>query len=406
MKMKKLISVMAVAAIAATCFAGCGKKDDADETTAAADNAGVSETTEAANADKKTETLKIGGSGPLTGDYATYGVSVKQGAQIAVDEINAAGGINGVNFELLMEDDQADSQPAVSAYAKLMDDGMNVSMGAVTSGSCIAMSEEAKKDGILMITPSASQAECVQYDNAFRICFKDPDQGVYSADFIKNNNVAEKVAVIYDKSNDYSVGIYDNFVAQAKEIGLEVVTEQAFTDQSNTDFSVQLQEVKDSGADLLFLPIYAKEAASILVQSQKMGLEIKFFGCDGLDGVIQKIGEENVAATEGVMLLTPFAADSKEANVAAFTSAYQAKYNAVPDQFAADGYDAVYTIAAAFKQTGLDTVKDKDFNSKMISAMTEITVNGVTGTMTWTADGQPVKSATAVKIVNGAYVAF
>lgn len=384
MKIKKIIAVVASVCLATTCFAGCGS------TSGSGDG----------------KTLKIGGSGPLTGDYATYGVSVKQGAQIAVDEINEAGGINGIKFDLMMEDDQADSQPAVSAYSKLMDAGMNVSMGAVTSGSCIAMSEEAKKDGLLMITPSASQAECVQYDNAFRICFKDPDQGVYSADFIKNNNIASKVGIIYDKSNDYSVGIEENFVAEAGTIGLEIASTQAFTDQSNTDFSVQIQAIKEAGCDLLFLPIYAKEAASILIQSKKAGLDVTFFGCDGLDGVITKIGEENVAATEGVMLLTPFAADSKVENVAAFTASYKQKYNAVPDQFAADGYDAIYTFAAALKEANIDDVTVSDFNEKMIDAMTKITVDGVTGTMTWTADGQPVKSATAVKIVDGAYVAY
>lgn len=384
MKMKKMMAV-AAAVIVAAGFTGCGSNNGTD-------NDG--------------KTLKIGGSGPLTGDYATYGISVKQGAEIAVKEINDAGGINGIKFELMMEDDQADSQPAVSAYSKLMDAGMDVSLGAVTSGSCIAMSEEANKDGILMITPSASQAECVKYDNGFRICFKDPDQGIYSADFIKENDIASKVGIIYDKSNDYSVGIEENFVEEAKKIGLEVVEAQAFTDQSNTDFSVQIQAVRDAGCDLLFLPIYAKEAASILIQSKKAGLDVIFFGCDGLDGIITKIGEENVDATEGVMLLTPFAADSKKENVAAFTAAYKEKYNEVPDQFAADGYDAVYTIAEALKETGLDSVTADDFNEQMIGAMTKITVDGVTGKMTWTADGQPVKSATAVTIVNGAYVAY
>ena len=236
--MKKLIAVLMICLLSVSVF-GCGGGSGKGS-----DDAAV---------------IKIGGIGPLTGDYATYGVSVKNGAQIAVDEINEAGGVNGFKFELLFEDDQADPEKAVNAYAKLIDDGMNVSLGCVTSGACVAVTEEIKKDGLLMLTPSGSQLECTQYDNCFRVCFQDPDQGKYSADFIKEKNVGTKVAIIYDKSNPYSVGIYDSFIAEAEAVGLEVVTSQAFTDQSNTDFSVQLQAVKGSGADLLFLPIYARK---------------------------------------------------------------------------------------------------------------------------------------------------
>ncbi len=349
------------------------------------------------------KTLIIGGSGPLTGDYATYGVSVKQGAQIAIDEINAAGGANGYTFELKMEDDQADPTAAVNAYAALMDAGMNVSLGAVTSGACIALNEEANKDGILSVTPSGSQKECTQYDNCFRICFTDPAQGTYSADFISDNKLATKVAIIYDKSNDYSVGIHDTFVEEASKKGIEVVTDQAFTDQSNTDFSAQLQAVKSSGAELLFLPIYAQEAAYILTQADSMGLSnVVFFGVDGMDGILEKIGENNLDLTEGVMLLTPFSADSEEENVQSFVKKYKEAYNATPDQFAADAYDAVYTIKAALEKSGANTT-DSDFNEKMIAAMTQIEVKGVTGTMTWSADGEPTKEAQAVIIKDGAY---
>lgn len=384
--MKKLVSVLLAGALMMSALSGCGT------------SASQSQSAEG-------KTLLIGGSGPLTGDYATYGISVKQGAQLAAEEINAKGGVNGYNFEVRIEDDQADPQQAVQAYATLYDAGMNVTLGGVTSGACIAVTEEAKKDGLLLLTPSGSQKECTQYDNCFRVCFQDPDQGVYAADFIYNNKLANKVAVIYDKSNDYSAGIADNFTAQAEKIGLNVVTKQAFTSQSNTDFSVQLQAVKDSGADLVFLPIYAQEAAYILTQGEKAGLAVTYFGCDGLDGILEKIGSDNLGATEGVMLLTPFAADSKEEPTASFTAAYKAKYSQTPDQFAADGYDAVYAIKAAFEACGTTPDAD-DFNEKMVGAMTAVTVNGTTGTMQWSADGEPAKSATAVVIKNGAYVAF
>ena len=168
--MKKIFALALAAMMALAAFAGCSNGNSA-----------------------KDDSFVIGGIGPLTGDYATYGVSVKQGAELAVKEINEAGGINGVPVTLLFEDDQVDAEMAVNAYNKLMDDGMDVSLGAVTSGACIAVSEKAHEDGILMITPSGSQVECIQYDNAFRICFADPEQGVNAAKFLANNNVAKKL---------------------------------------------------------------------------------------------------------------------------------------------------------------------------------------------------------------------
>ncbi|MBE6886834.1 MAG: amino acid ABC transporter substrate-binding protein [Ruminococcaceae bacterium] len=349
--------------------------------------------------------LLIGGTGPLTGDYATYGTSVKQGAELAAKEINAAGGVNGWTVVARVEDDQADGAQAVQAYATLYDDGMDVTLGGTTSGACIAMTEEAVKDGMLLLTPSGSQLECTQYDNCFRVCFEDSAQGLYAANFIKDNAVGEKVAIIYDKSNDYSNGLRNSFVATAAENGLNVVTEQAFTDQSNTDFSVQLQAVKDSGADLLFLPIYAQEAAYIITQADKVGLDVTFFGCDGLDGILEKIGADNLPLTEGVMLLTPFAADSETEPTKSFTAAFKADYGYTPDQFAADAYDAVYAIVEAMKHADTNP-DDPEFNEKMIKAMTEITVVGTTGTMQWTPEGEPDKNATAVVIVDGVYVSY
>ena len=350
--------------------------------------------------------LFIGGTGPLTGDYATYGTSVKQGAELAGEEINAKGGFaDGWTVKVRVEDDQADGAQAVQAYATLFDDGMDVTMGGTTSGACIAITEEAVKDNMLLLTPSGSQLECTQYDNCFRVCFEDSAQGLYAANFIKDNAVAEKVAIIYDKSNDYSNGLRSSFVATAEENGLEIVADEAFTNQSNTDFSVQLQAVKESGADLLFLPIYAQEAAYIITQADKAGLDVTFFGCDGLDGILEKIGQDNLPLAEGVMLLTPFAADSETEPTNSFTAAHKAKYGTTPDQFAADAYDAVYAIVAAFEKAGL-TPDDEGFNQAMIDAMLEIEVVGTTGTMRWDASGEPDKNATAVVIVDGVYVSY
>ncbi|HZW50118.1 MAG TPA: ABC transporter substrate-binding protein [Bacillota bacterium] len=382
---KKVLGFVLIAVIAVTGLAGCNQSAPATV------------------ADTK-QVLVIGGSGPLTGSAASYGNSVKQGAQMAVDEINAKGGVEKIKFELQFEDDQATPAMAVNAYATLVDAGMQVSLGCVTSGACVAVTEEVKKDGFLMITPSASQQEATQYDNCFRVCFTDAVQGTYAADFIQENKLASKVAIIYDKSSDYSSGITNTFAAEAEKVGLNVVTKQAFTDQSKTDFSVQIQAVQNSGADLLFLPIYYQEAAMILTQSTD--LNVIYFGVDGMDGIIAQMGKENAALTEGVMLLTPFAADAKDDQTVAFVAAYKKAYESTPDQFAADAYDAVYTFAAAMEQAKITTVDDKEFNAKMVAAMTKITVDGLTGTMTWNAAGEPTKSATAVVIKDGTYVAY
>ena len=390
--MKKFTSFFLALTMSLSLLAGCG----GNETTPSDSNGGKSESSGA-------ETVVIGGSGPLTGNYATYGISVRQGALLAVNELNAKGGVNGMQLELKFDDNEADGTKAVSSYATLMDKGMHVTLGGTTSGCTIAVAEEAQKDGILLLTPSGSQKDCTKYDNAFRVCYMDPDLGFYSANFIKDNNMASKVAVLYDKSNDYSAGVTEAFLNQAKEIGLEVVTQQAYTDQSNTDFSVQLQAVKSSGADLLFMPIYAQEAAYVLTQAGKMNLDVKFFGADGMDGIIEKIGEENLKYAEGLILLTPYSADSPEEPTVSFVKNYKENFGGqVPDQFAADAYDAVYIIAACLEKSGAKP-SDKDFNEKMIAAMTEIEVTGVTGTMTWSENGEPTKPAKAVEIVEGAY---
>lgn len=381
--MKKFLGLLLAGAMLASSFTGCsGKASSSDE-----------------------KTLLIGGTGPLTGDYATYGISVQQGAQIAVDEINEKGGVNGYTVKLEVEDDQADPQQAVQAYAKLMDNGMNLSLGSTTSGACVALVKEAKEDGIVTMTPSASQKEATAFDNNFRVCFLDPDQGTYSADFIKENNLATKVAVLYDKSNTYSVGVYEAFAKEAEKLGLSIVTTQAFTDSSNTDFSSQIQAVKNSGAELLFMPFYQQEAAAVLMQAQGVLENVTYFGVDGMDGVLEKLGTENQAIANGVMLLTPFSASSSDPTVANFVAKYKEKYNTTPDQFAADAYDAVYALCAAFEKAGLET-DDPEFNQAVAKAMTEIEVTGATGVMTWSADGECKKQAKAVVISDGAYVDY
>lgn len=341
--------------------------------------------------------FKIGAMGPLTGDNASYGISVKQGAQLAVDEINAAGGVEGMTLELLFEDDELDEEKAVSAYNKVMDQGANVIMGAVTTGCCIAVTEESVQDNILQITPSGSGLECTQYDNCFRVCFTDPMQGRMMAEYIKEQGYSN-AAIIYDVSSDYSTGIKDAFVETFTAAGGTIAAEESFT-AGDVDFKTQLTKIKSSGADCLFLPIYYAEVGYISEQAPTVGLSLPYFGCDGWDGVIAQL-DGNTQNIEGAAFLTPFVATSEQQNVKDFVAAYEDAYGSTPDQFAADGYDCVYIFKACLEQTGGDTS-----NEALIAAMTEIQVDGVTGQMTFTPEGEPNKSPMVAAIENGAYVA-
>ena len=242
-KLTKAVSVAAVVAMTATCFS----------TTAFAE-----------------DTFKIGGIGPITGGAAVYGQAVMNASQMAADEINAAGGINGYQIEFNFQDDEHDAEKSVNAYNTLKDWGMQMLLGTVTSTPCTAVEGEAANDNMFLLTPSGSAVESISGDNAFRVCFSDPNQGTASAQYIGENGLAEKVAVIYNSSDVYSSGIYNTFATEAANQPFEIVSAEAFTEDSKTDFSVQLQKAKDAGADMVFLPIYYTEASLILTQAASM----------------------------------------------------------------------------------------------------------------------------------------
>ena len=399
-KMKKFVALTAAASLAVAAFAGCAKSDSSKtETKENATNAGNEGST------STSEIWKIGSIGPTTGGAAIYGNAVKNGAQIAVDEINAAGGINGSKIELFFEDDQADPELSVNAYNALKDKGIDVLLGTVTSGACEAVVGLTADDKMFQLTPSASAQSVIEGDNVFQVCFTDPNQGSASAQYIGENKLATKVGIIYDSSDVYSTGIFEKFVEAAASQDFEVVSTQSFTKDTKTDFSVQVQACKDAEADLVFLPIYYTEASLILTEADKIGFKTTFFGCDGLDGVL---GVENfdTALAEGVMLLTPFSADSEDAKTSAFVKSYKEKYNDVPNQFAADAYDGVYIIKAAIEKSGVKPDASlADINEALKKAMTEISVDGITGSgMTWSATGEVNKAPMAVVIKDGTYV--
>ena len=346
-------------------------------------------------------TVKIGGIGPLTGAYANYGLSEKNGAELAVKEINEAGGIAGKQIELSYQDSQGESESAVNAYGKLMDWGMEVSLGCVLSGENASVVAAARDDDVLLITPSGSADKCIDgNDKAFRVCFYDSYQGAAAAQYIKDNNMVDTVGILYQSDNDYSVGLYNAFVAKCGELGITIAETQTFTSSTNTDFSTQVNALVSSGVKLVFIPFYAEEASTFLTQARgKFADGVYFFGADGLDGILGKV-EQDTSLANNVLMLTPFAADNPAENVQSFVKKYQEAYGATPDQFAADAYDAIYAIKAAVEKAGSTS------GAALASALTSLTVEGVTGVMTWTADGNTNKPASAILYYDGVGTLF
>lgn len=407
--MKKVLSFVLAAAMAATALTGCGNSGATEETKAAEakTEAKAEETKTEAKAEETSDELvfKIGGIGPITGGAAIYGLGVQNATKLAADEINAAGGINGYQVEVKFADDEHDPEKSVNAYNELKDWGMQALLGTVTSAPCIAVADKALEDNMFLLTPSGSAEDCIVNDNAFRVCFSDPEQGAKSAEYIGTNGLASKVAVIYDSSDPYSAGIYETFAKEAEAQPFEIVAAEAFTADSKTDFTVQIQKAKDGGAELIFLPIYYEQVSLILDQANKIGYAPKFFGCDGVDGLLSLKGFDTSLA-EGVMLLTPFVTDENDASKA-FTAKYEEEFGGIPNQFAADAYDGMYAIKAAAEKAGLTPdMSVSDLCEGLKGAMVEITLEGLTGVITWDESGAPVKEPKAMVIKDGAYTAM
>ena len=347
-------------------------------------------------------TLTIAHIGPQTGGAAVYGLATYRGAQIAADEITAAD--NGIKVVLLNEDDTHDAEKAVNAYNNVMENGAQMIVGTTTTAPCIAVGAKAYEERVFMLTPSASSTDVTaDKDNVYQLCFTDPNQGSASAAVIKERNLGTKIAVIYNNADAYSTGIYQTFVEKAAELGLEIVSTTTFTDET-TDYSVQVADAQNKGADLVFLPIYYTPASQILIAANSIGYAPAFFGVDGMDGILAIEGFDTSLA-EGVMLLTPFVADAKDELTVNFVTKYQELYNEIPNQFAADAYDCVYALVEAAQKAGVQSGDAaEDICDGMIQAMQELEITGLTGTMRWSANGEVDKVPTAMVIKDGAYV--
>lgn len=358
-----------------------------------------------------TAAFKVGGTGPTTGDAAIYGQAVENGAKLAVEAVNAAG---KVALEFNFQDDQADGEKASTAYNTLIDWGMQVSIGATTSGAGQALSPLFVQDDIFAITPSGSSTAVIYqntetntdpYGNVFQMCFTDPNQGVASADYISaNKDLGTKVAIIYRNDDNYSSGITDKFKEEAEKVNLDVVYTGGFAN-GTTDFSVYVTAARDAGADVVFLPIYYQPASQILAEANKQGYTPTFFGCDGMDGILTMEGFDTTLA-EGLYMLTPFAADATDDATVDFVTKYKDAYGETPNQFAADAYDAVMAIAQALEKAGVSaTDAQADITAALKTQFTSMTFDGLTGTnVTWNENGEVSKAPKAIVIQGGAYV--
>ncbi len=402
---RRTIGLLLAAMMLIGVLAGCSTPAQTTESDAATESTatdGAATTEDTATAEGAV-VLKVGGIGPTTGAAAVYGNATKNGAQIAVDEINAMG---GMQIDFNFQDDEHDAEKSGNAYNALKDWEMDVLMGTVTTTPALAVAPMTYEDRIFTLTPSASSTLVVEgNDNVFQVCFTDPNQGSASAQFISENNIATKVAVIYNNSDAYSSGIYENFAKGAEGSNFEIVSTSTFTADSASDFSVQLNDAKSAGAELIFLPIYAQEASLILNQANAMDYAPIFFGCDGLDGILSVEGFDTALA-EGTMLLTPFAADAQDEATVSFVTKYNEAFGETPNQFAANGYDAIYAIYTAATAAGVtNEMTSEEICTLLIEQFTTMSFDGLTGAgMTWNTTGEVSKAPQAVKIENGVYV--
>ena len=347
-------------------------------------------------------TLRIAHIGPTTGAAALYGLATLHGAEIAVEEVNAKGG--KYKIELINEDDEHNVEKVINAYNAALDAGAQMILGTTTSKPCEAAGAQGYVDRVFFLTPSASSTAVIEdKDNVFQICFTDPNQGAASAQYIAGHQLGTKVAVIYNNADVYSTGIRDTFVEQSKELGLEIVSETTFTDET-TDFTVQVADAQNAGAEIVFLPMYYTPASMILQTAAAKEYKPIFFGVDGMDGILDVEGFDTSLA-EGVMLLTPFVATAQDEKTVNFVTKYKAAYNEKPIQFAADAYDGIYILIEAAEKAGITgDMEPEEVCDLMIAAMQEISVEGLTGSMTWDESGAVTKTPMAATIVNGEYV--
>lgn len=346
----------------------------------------------------KHETIKIGGMAPLTGALAIYGVTTTNGAELAVKEINANGGVLGKKIEYVMLDTKGDSTEAVMAYNKLVDEKVAGIIGEVTSKPTLAVAEVAVQDNMPLITPTGTQVDITEVGpNIFRVCFTNPYQGKVLAITSKERLGANTVAVMLNNSSDYSDGIAKAFIEESEKLGMKVMGVEGYSD-GDKDFRPQLTKLAAMNPDVILIPEYYEQAALIATQAREVGVKSIFVGSDGWDGIAKTLDQSAYAAIENSYFTNHFSMEDQSEKIQNFLKDYREAYKEDPSAFSALGYDAVYMMKSAIEKAGST---DKQ---KVVDALKGIEYDGVTGYLTFDDHNNPIKAVTVLKIENGKYV--
>lgn len=390
--MKKLMKAMVLVFALALFLVGCGNDTKTTGTT-------TTSTTESTDSGKAPEgdTIKIGGLAPLTGDVSIYGITANNAAKMAFEEINTAGGILGKEVEYIVYDEKGDQTEAVTAFDKLLQDGVVAVIGDITSKPTLAVAEASQETGIPMITPTGTQADITLIGpNVFRVCFTDPYQGKVMATFAADNLKAKTAAILTNTSSDYSDGIAKAFKETAVEKGIEIVAEEGYAD-ADMDFKSQLTTIAQVKPDVILVPDYYQKDALIAQQAREVGLESTFLGVDGWDGISATLDASNYGIIENSYFSNHYSVKDESEKVQSFITNYKAKYNEDPSAFSALAYDAAYLMAKAIEEAG-----STDYEA-VTKAIQNIKFDGVTGALTFDENGDPIKAVSIIKIVNGEY---
>ncbi len=345
------------------------------------------------------DTVAIGGLAPLTGNVSVYGIATDNGIKLAVDAINAKGGIlGGKKIKYTVYDEKGDATEAVNAYNKLVQSDKVVALvGDVTSKPTIAVAQKAVKDGLPMITATGTAADITKAgSNIFRACFIDPFQGELMADYAAKKLNAKTAAIIYDNGDDYSTGVANAFETEAKAAGLTITNKEAYQSGS-VDFKSQLTKIKAGNPDVIMVPVYYSDVALIAVQAKEVGLNAKLLGADGWDGVLEKIDSSNLDAVKNCYFCSQYSAESTDPDLQAFLKKYKETYKTDANMFAVLGYDAMGMMAAAIDKAGST---DSD---KITAALKALNYKGLTGNTTFDENRNPVREAVITTIADGKY---
>ena len=289
----------------------------------------------------------IGMSGPLTGGAAMYGEAVANSAQMAVDEINAAGGLNGVMFKLVAMDDMHDASKIPTNYAALVEGGMQLSLGTVTTKPGMEFKNLSLEDNVFFLTPSASGDKIPENPNGFQMCFADGNQGKVAAEFVNGKFSGQSIGIFYQSDDPYSKGIFDQF---KENLDSSVTTvETNFTEANTTDFASQIDTLKE--CKFIFMPIYYTPASLFMQQAKDiLAADAVYYGCDGFDGIDNIDGFDITSIPQSVTMLSHFNSKATEGAAKEYIDKYTAKFPGAPlNQFGASAYDCVYALYGAMK---------------------------------------------------------